>query len=132
MAEEKLQKNNTIITRHQEIFFAGPLPHPDILKKFDEVFPGAAEIIIKMANSQATHRQELEKKAINSDICNSRLGLWFGFIIGITGIILGAFIVYMGQVIAGSVISFGTLASLVGVFVYGSQGRRKEREQKNK
>ncbi len=74
----------------------------------------------------------LEKNVINSDIKNSKLGLWFGFIIGLTGIIAGGVIVAIGQVVAGSVISGGTILGLVGTFVYGSQGRRREREEKRK
>jgi len=83
-----------------------------------------------MAHSQTEHRQELEKKVIGSDILNSRLGLIFGFLIGMTGIISGVIIISKGQVFAGSFISGVTLVSLVGTFVYGSQGRRKEREKK--
>ena len=48
-----------------------------------------------------------------------------------TGIIVGAVVIALGQIIAGSVISGVTLVSLVGTFVYGSQGRKKERENKN-
>ncbi|MCK5416663.1 hypothetical protein KAI92_04515 [Candidatus Parcubacteria bacterium] len=46
------------------------------------------------------------------------------------GIITGGIVIFIGQVIAGSLISGVTLASLVGTFVYGSQGRKKEREAK--
>lgn len=85
-----------------------------------------------MAKDQSGHRQVLENSVINSDIKNSRLGLIFGFIIGMSGIIIGGIIITLGQVIAGLVISGVTLASLVGAFVYGSQGRRREREEKDK
>lgn len=85
-----------------------------------------------MAKDQSDHRQVLEKSVINSDIKNSRLGLYFGFIIGMTGIISGTILIAVGHVIAGSVIGGGTLASLAGTFVYGSQGRKREREEKTK
>lgn len=124
--------NNKSSLIHQSVSFSGPLPHPDILKKFDEVCPGAAKIIIEMANNQSEHRQNLEKNVINSDIKNSRLGLIFGFIIGMSGIIAGALVITVGQVIAGAFLSFISLGSLVGTFVYGSQGRKKEREEKRK
>ena len=123
--------NNSAALIHQSVSFSGPLPHPDILKKFNEVYPGAAKIIIDMAQSQSEHRQILEKSVINSDIINSKLGLIFGFIIGMTGILAGAFIITVGQIVAGTVLSFMSLSSLVGTFVYGSQGRKKERERKN-
>lgn len=83
-----------------------------------------------MAKNQSEHRQELEKSVIISDIKNSKLGLYFGFIIGMTGIIAGTIIIFSGQVIAGEFLSTISLGSLVGTFVYGSQRRKKEREQK--
>lgn len=129
--KNKIQNQNHSIVAQQSSF-SGPIPPPQFLEKYNEIVPGAAEIIIKMAKNQAEHRQTLEKSVINSDIKNSKLGLVFGFIIGMTGIIAGVIIIAIGQIIAGSVISGVTLASLVGTFVYGSQGRRKEREEKNK
>jgi uncharacterized membrane protein len=129
---KNLQKYNrpSAVIQHQSVSFSGPLPHPEILQKYDEVYPGAAKIIIEMAKSQSEHRQDLEKKVISSDIRNSKMGLFFGFIIGITGIVAGVYIISIGQVIAGSALSGITLVSLVSIFVYGSQGRKKEREEK--
>lgn len=69
-----------IATRYEN--FSGPLPHPEILKKYDEIVTGAAERIIKQAEVQTNHRIQLETKVIDSDIRNSRLGLIFGFIVG--------------------------------------------------
>ncbi|MBI2459266.1 MAG: DUF2335 domain-containing protein [Parcubacteria group bacterium] len=130
--KNELQKNNKTLIRHEEIMFAGPLPHPQLLKGYNDIVPGAAKIIIDMAEKQSSHRQELEKKVINSDINNSKLGLIFGFIIGIVGITAGAIIIAIGQIVAGSVISGATLVGLVGTFVYGSQNRKKERDEKSK
>lgn len=128
---ENQEQNNSAVV-HQSISFSGPLPPPEVLQKFDEVHPGAAKIIIDMAKNQSEHRQKLEKEVINSDIKNSKLGLVFGFIIGMTGIIAGALIIFFGQAFAGGFLSFISLGSLVGTFVYGSQGRKKEREEKKK
>lgn len=115
----KIQKqNNAVIS--QQSSFSGPIPPPQFLEKYNEIVPGSAEIIIKMAKNQAEHRQSLEKSVISSDIKNSKIGLIFGFIIGMTGIIAGVIIIAIGQIIAGSFISGVTLASLVGTFVYGS------------
>jgi len=129
----QIQNNNTSTKAviHQEtVCFSGPMPHPDILKKYDEVYPGAAKFIIDMAKNQSDHRQILEKKVICSDITNSRLGLSFGFIIGMTGIVGGAVIVMSGMTITGGLFTAMSLGSLVGTFVYGSQGRAKERNKK--
>ena len=111
--------------------FSGPLPPPEILRKFDEVVPGAAERIIKMAEDQSIHRKELEKKVIDSDIARSKWGQILGFVIAIAGLVVSAIVVVYGSAIAGGIIGVGTLASLVGVFMYGSKTRSEERKVKN-
>lgn len=122
--------NQKIIKQEVSMAFSGPLPHPEILKKYDEILPGAADRIIKMAEQQAEHRRSIEQQAIKSDIKNSKLGIWFGFIIGISGIIGGVMVAILGrQPLFGGILSFASLASLVGVFIYGTQSRRKEKKR---
>ncbi len=111
--------------------FSGPLPHPEVLKKFDEVVPGSAERIIKMAEGQFAHRVELEKRVINSDIQQSKYGQILGFIIAIFGLLVAMIVTIKGSQTAGSIIGGATLASLVGVFMYGTKMRSRERDQKD-
>lgn len=132
MNQNQLQNRKQAALVHQSISFSGPLPPPEVLENYDKVYPGAAKIIIEMAQKQSSHRQELEKSVITSDIKNSRLGLYFGFIIGLVGIVAGAIIISTGQAIAGGFLSTISIGSLVGTFVYGSQGRKKERTEKMK
>ena len=120
-------QKEVVVTQHS---FSGPLPPPEVLKRFDEVVPGSAERIIKMAEGQFAHRTELEKKVINSDIARSRLGQILGFTIAIVGLVCSVVISMYGNQIAGAVLGVGTLASLVSVFMYGSRVRKEERERK--
>ncbi len=110
--------------------YSGPLPPPEILKKFDEVVPGSAERIIKMAEEQSVHRRGLEKAVIDSDISRSKWGQVLGFILAIFGLAVAALISIYGNAVTGGVIGFTTIASLVSVFMYGSRTRSKEREEK--
>jgi len=124
------RKENRGVMIRQETSFSGPLPSPETLKKFDEVIPGAAERIIKMAEGQFEHRTELERKVINSDIERSKWGQILGFVIAIVGLVCAVIISIYGSQIGGAALGLGTLASLVGVFMYGSRSRTKEREAK--
>jgi len=47
--------------------FSGPLPHPDILAKYDQVVPGTAARLIETAQKQGEHRMDLEKTVIKGD-----------------------------------------------------------------
>jgi len=127
------QNNRTMLVQQTSVqSFSGPLPPPEVLKRFDEIVPGAAERIIKMAEAQSEHRKDLEKKVIESDISRSKWGQILGFIISITGLIVSGFISIYGNAIVGGIVSVSMLASLVGVFMYGSKTRAKEREEKSK
>lgn len=118
------------VVLHQSQTFSGPLPPPEVLEKFESVVPGSAERIIKMAEEQSAHRKYLERMVIESDVARSKWGQALGFLIAIAGLAISAIIAIYGNAIAGGIIGVGTLASLVGVFMYGSSTRSKERIEK--
>jgi len=129
------QNHNNSLNRQISVqleSFSGPLPPPQVLAEYERVVPGAAAKILDMAMSQSEHRKSLETKVINSNIGNSKLGLWFGLFIGVVGIIAGTILGLHDKQIAGGVIGGGSLVSLVGVFIYGSQQRQKERSAREK
>lgn len=130
LGQQNSQNQKRALEIHQSQYFSGPLPPPETLKKFDEVTPGAAERIIKMAEGQFAHRTQLERKVIDSDIERSKWGQILGFVIAVVGLICSAVISIYGSGLVGAVIGVGTLASLVGVFIYGSKSRSDERKQK--
>jgi uncharacterized membrane protein len=106
------------------------LPPPQILEKYNQIVPNAAERIIAMAETQSKHRQDLESRVIDSDIRNSRLGLHYGLLIGLATVIGGAYCIVSGFEIGGTILGGTGLTGLVSVFVYGSTQRRKERENR--
>ncbi|MBW1999257.1 MAG: DUF2335 domain-containing protein [Deltaproteobacteria bacterium] len=129
-AKEKTRKQ--LIGEIESVGFSGPLPPPQILAQYNETVPGAAERIITMAETQSKHRQALESAVIESDIRQSKTGLVFGFIIGMTAIVLGAVCVLYGHGLGGGLIGGSGITGLAGVFVYGTAARRKERKAKYK
>ena len=112
--------------------FSGPLPPPSALAEYNNVVPGAAERIIKMAEEQGDHRRSLEKKALDTDSRNSFCGVIFAFMLGMTAIIMGGIVALRGQTLSGAFFGGSGLAALVGAFIYGTRERRKEREAKYK
>jgi uncharacterized membrane protein len=82
------------------------------------------------AESQTAHRLALEKRVIGSDIWRSYIGLGLGFIISMTCVIGGIWLVAQGHDTAGTTVATGSVAALAGVFVYGALTRRSERREK--
>jgi uncharacterized membrane protein len=109
---------------------SGPLPHPSILEDYDRVLPGAAERILAMAESQSNHRQNLEGRYLAAESPNSVWGIICGLFLGLVGLSASGICVYGGHGWPGAALGGVTLASLVGVFVYGTSQRRIEREHK--
>lgn len=116
--------------RVQAGFFSGPLPPPEVLVRYNEAVPDGANRIIKMAESQAVHRQELEKTALKAQISSEKRGQWLGFFIALAFIAGGVYLIATGKSTAGLTVIGCDLAALVGVFVYGKRSQSKELSRK--
>jgi uncharacterized membrane protein len=125
-----------LFAQAQATSFSGPLPPPDILQGYNDVVPGAAERILKLAEGQTAHRQDLEKRVIKSDIIKSYLGLGAAFILALAMIVGGCLVAYhgatTGHAVAGGVIATGAVAALVWAFLEGTRARREERAERAK
>lgn len=110
-------------------FSSGPIPHPTILKGYEEVLPGSADRILSMTEKEGEHRRKIETELVKNDNIRSYLGQIAGFTIAIVG--LGGSI-YLGindKVWASGIMSAGTLTGLVTVFVTGDKERRIQSQQ---
>lgn len=112
--------------------YSGPLPPPEILEYYDKIIPGGADRIFSLVEKQAAHRQGLERSVLKSDSINSIMGTICGFLIGVISILAGTYCITQGHEWSGSFLGGSGLTGLVGVFVYGSNERRKERETRMK
>lgn len=129
---KRYNPSTPVVARAQSISYSGPLPVPAHLAQYEEILPGAAERILKMAEEQSIHRRALESKVINSGVADSKKGLWFGFFIGLSGFLVVGYCAHLGFQILAGIIAALDLGSLVGVFVYGSRQRKAERVEKEK
>jgi uncharacterized membrane protein len=122
--------NTVQLTASRTELHTGPLPHPDILARYDQILPGAAERIIRMAEHQQDHRMTMESTVIRSDVNQARWGLICGFVLSVIVISVSGYLIGQGHDIAGGALGGLDLVSLVGVFIYGSRTRRAERLEK--
>lgn len=85
--------------------FSGPIPHPDIIEKYEQILPGAADRIISMAEKQASHRQDMEKAMIKSEARDGLLGVIFAFLLGVGCLIACVVVVCLVPKSAGAIAS---------------------------
>ena len=97
----------------------------------NDIVEHGADRVLSMFERQAAHRQSLEQTAIKGDTVRANMGLAAGFIVAMFALWISYDLVKSGHQISGSVIGTASLVSLVSVFVYGSQSRRKERSERD-
>ena len=98
---------------------SGPLPNPDDLKRYNSVLPGAAERILKMAETQQSHRLGLEDRAIAEQLRQAGRGQHYGLLIACLMTVASTVMVMSGHDTAGGLLGGTTLISLVTVFITG-------------
>lgn len=116
--------------------FSGPIPHPDIMKKYEDILPGATDRIMAMAERQATHRQELEKKIVMSESRDGMLGVVFAFLLGIGCLVAGTIMVFCvpqsGGAIAGAIVGVTGIGTITSNFIRSAKSnsgtKKKETE----
>ena len=116
-SEEESEKLSVTVSEQ----FTGPIPPPPIMKQYEEILPGSADRILKMAENQSEHRQSLEKKRLSFSNREVHLGQIFGFLIGAIAIVTGGYTALSGAQIPGGVIGTSAVIGLVSVFVIGSK-----------
>ena len=111
--EELIEKNpkflEEIITQHIEIrkSHSGPIPDPETLKEYKQIYRNAPDVIFDMATKEQSFRH-----------FSTYIGQFSAFIIGLGGLVVTAYLGVNNQPWLAGVIGFGSLGSLVGVFLH--------------
>ncbi len=114
----------------KEEAFEGPIPPPSLFREYEAILPGSADRILNLAEKQQTHRIEIEKSAVNSQMKQGERGQIFGFIIFLIGIALTVvFIIFDMKTFAG-IFATGTMAVIIGLFILGKREIRNDLKSK--
>ena len=122
-----------VATRVQSIeasYHSGPLPPAEDFEHYNNVLPGAADRIMKMAEQQATHRRSIEAAVITGNIKAQARGQSLGALVVIAAMLIGGFLIYSGRPTEGFVSMFTPLAVIAGLFVWGRRKQEAERDKK--
>jgi uncharacterized membrane protein len=104
--------------------YSAPLPTGEQLIKYKEAHPDAPERIIKMAETQAAHRQKIESKVIAWDVWRSTAGLFCAFIVVLAAIYASWNLIYQGHEVSGATMFGATIGSVVYSFIYGTKSKQ--------
>ncbi len=106
--------------------YSGPAPHPDLLERYDRIVPGAAREFLDAVREERLHRhrgdeveRQIRLKLAEAEISGSRLGMIFGFVIGMTGLIVACICALTDHEMTAAIVAGVDLLALVAVFVTG-------------
>lgn len=131
--QDLLQQRQTLTATQLSVrreTFAGPLPPPEVLAHYAQIFPELPKILVARYESQAEHRQSLEKRAVDSNIKREKTGQWMAFILSFLAIGGGLYLSYLGKDLSGIVAIVTAVAGLATVFITEKILRKKERDEK--
>lgn len=119
----ELERIEQILIKKEERF-SGPLPHPEHFKKYNQIVPGSANRLLKMAEDDLAHIHSIQKSQVLMENIATIGGLITGWSIAVISLVGSGYLIMNGHDIAGSILGGTSLASLVGVFVYGRKSQK--------
>ncbi|EJU18692.1 DUF2335 domain-containing protein [Fusobacterium necrophorum] len=127
---------NQVVSVREE--YEGILPHPRIIEGYEKNCPGAADRILSMVVEETKHRQKLEereqenihdcrKHVLKEEIKFNLRGQLYGFIILMTCLIFGFYLVIIGKNLGG----YGTIVSSIILAVASVVYKKKHQNNDN-
>ena len=116
-------KNNKIAKIGITRIHSGPLPDPETLIKYNQVYPNLAKEIVEMAKKQSEHRQYLEREQVISETKLRLRGQLIGGCAIVILIILGFVLILNDKNIAGA---SAVIIALIGIIYSISYGKNKD------
>ena len=117
-------KNNKIAKIGITRIHSGPLPDPETLIKYNQVYPNLAKEIVEMAKKQSEHRQYLEREQVISETKLRLRGQLIGGCAIVILIILGFVLILNDKNIAGV---SAVIIALIGILYSISYGKNKDK-----
>jgi len=107
------EKIHAVVTNSS---FEGPLPHPDIFKRYSETIPDAPERILYQFEEDSAHIRNMQSKALEAQKQDNKRVHWMAWSLIFGGYLLSAFFAYfdkdwlsaiiLGTTLGGTIIGF--------------------------
>lgn len=118
LPDEKKAKVMAIVHTERSVF-SGPLPHPDLLKGYEEAQPGAANIIINMATKEQDHRHHMEDDMLKQRCRKQNRGQMYGCGLAVFFALVALALAIMGHDNVAIVVFGATITAVLIIYVLG-------------
>jgi uncharacterized membrane protein len=126
----KQQQTATIKTMAAFKTRTGILPPPDELERDERLCPGITDRLLITYEKQVDHRIKIEETVIKGDSVRAARGQILAFIIVLTCVIGGFYLIAIGKDGYGIASILVPIATLAGIFYKANNQRNKERKEK--
>lgn len=106
----------------------GPLPSAQEFALYEKTSPGAADTILRMAESEQKHRHETESAIIDTEIEEARathkeniLAYWLAFFVVMTFLAAGFTLTFYGHDWVGGIMMGTSMVGVIGSFLKKSK-----------
>ena len=113
----------------QAEYYEGTIPHPKLMKEWEDLVPGSAKSIFLRFENQSDHRIASEKSVIRAHNFKLYMGPIFAFIIAMTAIIGGVWIAIVAQPYVGGFVSLSGIGAIIAPFLLNEWRSRKSQEE---
>lgn len=102
--------------------FSSPQLPATMYRAYDEILPGSAERILRMAEKEQDHRIGWDGEALHRASQHGHLGLWLGFLIAVIALVTSASLAMNGHDLVAGVIGCSGIAGAAAGFLRERRG----------
>jgi len=113
LVEMEISPAQSILMASQSESFIGPVPHPDLLRRYDQE---TRRIIVEMAQKEQVHTHSMQTQGLESTVARDKRGQRYGLTIALSGLLVTAWIAQYSPT-AAVIIGAIDLVGLVAIFV---------------
>ena len=104
---------------------ADPLPPPTMYRAYNEVLPGSAECVLKMAEKEQDRRIGRENEALHRASQQDHLGLWLGSLIAALALVSSGLLAMNGHDWVAGIVGCTVLAGAAAGLIRECRGPRR-------
>ncbi len=119
--ELSVEKRTQALVNHTQ--FEGPLPPPEIFRKYGEIIPDAPERILRVFEEDSTHARDIQIRALEAQVQDNRRVHWMAWTLIIFGFVLSAFFAWIDKDILAGTLLASTLAGTITGFLQNKKDK---------
>lgn len=97
--QNAIRANREAISSHLEVtqITSDPIPAPEILRGYDDIYPGAAQIIINDFQENSKHVRIMQENSLAAEIQRDKRGQWMAFWVLVLILVVVLYSLYLGN-----------------------------------